>query len=133
MATPAGTEVSRRHSDSSPTDLARRYLGALADGDGTAAARLFAADGVIDDLRGGHHHGRAEIEAFISARPALTVAPSVRERKEADRIYVYGYIHYGSGDVSPTRWLFTVRSGELIHLCNSRLSSLEERALSGDH
>jgi hypothetical protein len=110
-------------------ELVDTYFEALVDGDGDKAARVFVADGVIDDLRGGHHHGTEEIRRFIDNRPPLKADTSIKRRIEGDAACVYGYIYYGGGDVAPTRWLFTADQNGLRHLTNSRLASLEDRAL----
>lgn len=110
--------------------LVSRYFRALATADGDLAAELFEPDGIIDDLRGGHHHGTAAIRDFISKRPPLTLGAIAKEREEGAAFCVYGVIHYGSGDDAPVRWLFTVGERGFTHLCNSRLASLQERALA---
>jgi hypothetical protein len=112
------------------TLLVDEYFDALRRGDGDKAAALFVPDGIIDDLRGGHHHGREEIRDFINNRPPLKADTSVKRREENDQTCVYGYIYYGSGEVAATRWLFLGNELGLTHLCNSRLQSLEERALA---
>jgi hypothetical protein len=117
-------------SELKPAELVRRYFHALATADGDLAAELFESDGIIDDLRGGHHHGTAEIRDFINRRPPLTLDGFAKEREEDATFCVYGVIHYGSGDDAPTRWLFTIGDRGLKHLINSRLASLEERALA---
>lgn len=111
-------------------NLIDAYVRALRNADGDLAAQLFEPDGIIDDLLGGHHHGSEEIRRFISNRPSITVDDPTKVRIEGSLICVYGMIHYTGGDDVPIRWLFRMGDRGIRHLSNSRLPSLEERALA---
>jgi len=108
--------------DASPTN---RYFEALVAGDGLGAASLFTADGVLDDLRGGHHAGRDSIRVFIDNRPDLKVDILSEEHRHGRHVTVYGLIHYGSGEEANVRWSFTEGAEGLFdRLVNSRVDRL---------
>ena len=99
------------------------YLRALVDGDGDAAAALFSSQGVLDDLMGGQHIGRARIKAFICARPPLTLDESLHMVTFPDCINFYGRIHFDDGVVMKVRWTFSFEGLDMAHLCTSRVHS----------
>lgn len=104
--------------------LALAYFHALEAGDGEAAASLFSDDGVLDDLIGAQHRGRAAIKEFISERPSLTLEVPLHEIHVPGRSTYFGRIHFGDGRDVNVRWIFTFRGDRVAHLCNSRVQVL---------
>lgn len=100
------------------------YFHALEEGDGAAAASLFAEDGVLDDLIGAQHRGRTAIKDFISQRPPLTLDVPLNEIHVPGRSTYFGRIHFADGRDMNVRWIFTFRGDRVAHLCNSRVQVL---------
>lgn len=111
-----------RASDADHLDRIRVYLDRLAAGDGPGVAELFAEDGVIDDFSGGHHEGRAAIDAFVRARAGnLTVDGPLNVISRGDRVNVYGRVVRPGQETAPVRWVFHFDGAEISHLGNSRV------------
>jgi SnoaL-like domain len=122
-------------------DVAQRYLGALAAGDGELAASLFTADGVIDDGLGRHWEGRDEIRGFISTPRSLVVDAPSHVFSKGDRVIAYGHLtlpddhvtyellrpQQGDGRVK-FRWVFHFKDSLISHLSNSFLKFIPETA-----
>ena len=109
------------------TSIAERYFTALCSADGDLASSLFAEDGVLDDFRGGHHAGRAEIREFISSRPLRTLRMLGPVYVNGPRLTAYVQRNHEDGSSRTVRFVFT-RTGELIqHLCNSVIESVPEQ------
>jgi hypothetical protein len=104
-------------------DLARGYLKALSERDGTNGSLLFAPDAVLDDFAGGRWAGREAIEYFLNEVPEHLVVDgplSVIEDHDGERVTCFGTVGIpGWGDPARVRWIFLIRDGLILHLCNT--------------
>lgn len=110
-------------------EIARRYLEAVTEADPKAVSALFPEDGVIDDFLGGHHLGRAKIEAFISTWSAGEVGFSepVQWIEEGDRLALYGHVQRpGEPERDDVRWVFHFRGDQIAHLGNSKIAGFPD-------
>jgi hypothetical protein len=95
------------------------YLEAMSKADGAAVSALFAADGVIDDYRGGHRRGRPVIKEFMDARPPRTIEYLSDVIREGPRLTVYTQMEYQDGRSKTVRFIFTAPGHLIEHLSNS--------------
>src|SRR5690349_17156310 len=102
------------------TSIVRRYLKAMQSADGATAASMFAADGVIDDYRGGHRVGRDVIREYLDARPFRTIDFLTDVLVEGSRLTAYATMNYDDGRGRRlVRFVFVIEDEAISHLCTS--------------
>lgn len=108
-------------------EVARQYFERVVAADAAGVASLFTENGSLDDYAGGHHPGRAGIEAFIgNIEPgSLRMDAPLHWLEEADRLNVYGRVlRPGEKELDDVRWVFHFKGALISHLCNSKVFSL---------
>ena len=108
----------------SQLDIARDYLSRMQAHDGSGAAALFSAQGVLDDGNGAHHSGRAAITAFIDSLTSNVVVTESSAVVTPGRVTIFGYVGSELLERSMFRWVFHFDGIEITHLGNSFLRSM---------